>query len=617
MAIISRDSIKRRMIRNASRIWGYSDVQDVNSFDPMVKMLVETLADELFNLQNQLSDSEKRIADKLLDILFNRSGLLHSPAHALAEAIPSRLRVDIDEDYHFAIQSQISKKVGEETKYELKELVFTPTGTVTLLKGEITCIEIGGALFRTFGQDKELVGRASRVMAFDRTKISIGLTMNQKQTDLSGLLLYFQVKNNPAEDQFYSLLTTASWKANNEDISIQKGIDQGADDPCEGLSSLLIKENSKTYSSCQAINTVYENALFRVSSADAKISYSDQNSYIPANILKGYDEKVLKPFAKVTLWLEIYLEGAVSEELIEDFVVLMNCFPVINRKLHEASFSISKGLNILPLTTDDIFFDIKELTDSSGVAFKALESLENDQFNQEAYYLSQQGVARYNSQESHEMINQLINLVKNEGAAFAAIGRDLIVSEMHDLTQILNRLQQRLEANNTPNDSSVFVFLNTNRRNERAHLSYWSTTGEIANNIRAGSVLNIIKGIDLEPQVLFLSNTIGGKRKPSQDEKLNKLRVNLLSHGRILTNEDIKAFCFDFFGSELKSVRVTRGVKLDEKPGSGMVRCLDVHLLFHAQQTIPANDLNIRMRNIKVLLEKRTQMMVPIRVVME
>ena len=605
------------MIRNASRIWGYTDVQDINSFDPLVRMLVDTLADELYNLQSKLTASEERIAEKLLDILFNRSGLSHSPAHALVQAVPQRSRVKINGEYQMAVQTQVPKKVGEETKYEIRELVFTPTSEVTLARCEVACMELGGRLFKTSGQDKEAVGRTNRSMAFDRTRICLGLSLPQEQTDLSGLLLYFLVKNNPEEDRLYSLLSTGSWRINDNPVVVHNGIEQENGDQHEGLSSLLLRENSKTYSSCQAINTIYDKAFFRIAGATGILQGGGQPAYIPVHIRQGYDDKALKHAAKVNVWIEVYLEGAIPEELIEDFIVLVNCFPVINRRLHEVNYSISKGLNILPLATEDIFFDMKELTDSTGAPFKALESLDNNQFNQEAYYISQQGVARYNSRESQEMINQLISLVRNEGAAFSAIGRDLILSELHELTQLLNRLQQRIEANSTPNDPSAFVFLTTNRKTERAHMSYWSTTGELANNIRAGSFFTVIRGIDLEPQVLLLTNTTGGKRKLSQEEKLNKLRVSLLSHGRITTNEDIKAFCFDYFGSELKSVRISKGIRLDENPRAGMVRCINVHLLFQDHQTITSGEIATRIRNISSILEKKTQLMIPIRIFAE
>jgi hypothetical protein len=47
MPIETVESIKGRMIRNASRMWGYRDVQDRNSFDPVLGLIIGALAEEL------------------------------------------------------------------------------------------------------------------------------------------------------------------------------------------------------------------------------------------------------------------------------------------------------------------------------------------------------------------------------------------------------------------------------------------------------------------------------------------------------------------------------------------------------------------------------------------
>lgn len=36
----SKDTIRSRMIRTASGLWGFTDAQDVNSFDPVVGMIL-------------------------------------------------------------------------------------------------------------------------------------------------------------------------------------------------------------------------------------------------------------------------------------------------------------------------------------------------------------------------------------------------------------------------------------------------------------------------------------------------------------------------------------------------------------------------------------------------
>ena len=70
------------MIKNASRIWGYPDVQDINSFDPVLGLIIGAIAEELHAISDEIRNADNRVIEKLLDVLFNRNMFLLSPAHA-------------------------------------------------------------------------------------------------------------------------------------------------------------------------------------------------------------------------------------------------------------------------------------------------------------------------------------------------------------------------------------------------------------------------------------------------------------------------------------------------------------------------------------------------------
>ena len=57
------------MIRNASGIWGYPDSQDINSFDPIVGMIIGALAEELYNISGEIKKTDARIVEKLFELL--------------------------------------------------------------------------------------------------------------------------------------------------------------------------------------------------------------------------------------------------------------------------------------------------------------------------------------------------------------------------------------------------------------------------------------------------------------------------------------------------------------------------------------------------------------------
>ena len=160
-------------------------------------------------------------------------------------------------------------------------------------------------------------------------------------------------------------------------------------------------------------------------------------------------------------------------------------------------------------------------------------------------------------------------------------------------------MQQRLEASNVSDDSNSYLLLNCNSNYERANVQYWTTSGDMANDIRSNSKLTVHNGSDLDVNsVILITNSFGGRQKLSKEEKLNKLRRALLSKGRIVTMEDIKALCFEHFGSKLLEVEIKKGVHLDPSPEKGLVRSLDIYLTIDKQNKIDSTMIwNKRLTN--------------------
>jgi len=81
----SKEEIKSRMLRNAMDFWGTTNVNDI---DPLVKLLVEALSTELFNVSNDVKNLENRILNKISRILASDYLTAPLPAHALLKGIP-------------------------------------------------------------------------------------------------------------------------------------------------------------------------------------------------------------------------------------------------------------------------------------------------------------------------------------------------------------------------------------------------------------------------------------------------------------------------------------------------------------------------------------------------
>jgi hypothetical protein len=225
------------------------------------------------------------------------------------------------------------------------------------------------------------------------------------------------------------------------------------------------------------------------------------------------------------------------------------------------------------------------------------------------------GIGRFDSRDAKETINHLIDLLRDERASFALLGTDLISSELKQLDQIISRLNQRLETINVSDDSNSYLLLNCNSNFERANVQFWTTSRELANGIRSNSKLTIQNGSDLDTNsVIMITNSFGARQKLSKEDKLNSLRRMLLSKGRIVTKEDIKALCFEHFGTELSEVEIEKGVYLDPSPGKGLVRSLDIFLTLDRQDKFTSGELEQKIDELKIRLKQESINLLPFRV---
>lgn len=611
----SKDAIKSRMIRNASGIWGYPDSQDINSFDPIVGMIIGALTDEIYNISGEIKKTDARIVEKLFDLLINQEVFTQLPAHALAWAKATQPQVTVSELYQFNFVKKVPKTIDEETIYNDKTIHFTPASEMKLFKGEIKYFAAGNQIFEISGHVKEPLATTDTRNIPDLSKFYIGLKLDNNIEKIDGLSLMLFVKNKQNEERFYSLLSGSKWKINNLSVDVRQGFEQHQNGQANGLSEIFRKESDISYRACSYVNEFYRTKFITIENQNYHLKSFVGPDALPEELKRKFPVNILKSVPKDIFWIEVQLSQPVAPEIFGELTILMNCFPVINRELNELSQLLTRGINIIPLTSDDLFFDIKDIADTKGTLYKPVNSFRSENADEDVFMIRQGGIARFDSRDAKETINHLIDLIRDERAGFALLGTDVISSELKQLDQIISRLNQRLEASNISDGSNSYLLLNCNSNFERANVQFWTTSGELANNIRSNSKLTVHHGSDLDANsVTLITNTYGGRHKPSGEDKLNKLRRMLLSKGRVVTKEDIKALCFEHFGNELLNVEIKKGVHLDPSPEKGLIRSLDIYLTLHKQNRLPDNELEPKTEELKIRLKQESINLLPFRI---
>ncbi len=143
-------------------------------------------------------------------------------------------------------------------------------------------------------------------------------------------------------------------------------------------------------------------------------------------------------------------------------------------------------------------------------------------------------------------------------------------------------------------------------------VEYWSTDGSFANNIKYGTELNNYKTIGLEQKSSFLlTSSHSGRDALNMDERLQAYRRSLLSRDRIVTKEDLKSVCFEFFGDKIENVDIKNSYTIDLSLNKGMINCIDIELTVNKSKEIDEVEWDFVKNNLLLFLEKHATSVFP------
>src|SRR3954465_10460211 len=119
--INSKEVIKNRMLRHALTYWGIKNTEDL---DPAVKLMLEALSLELYNLGNEIKDTQVRVLEKVANLLAPDFLTAPSAAHGILHVSPAEAMETISPSTSFFAQRKISSKQNEVADTTL-EIFFT------------------------------------------------------------------------------------------------------------------------------------------------------------------------------------------------------------------------------------------------------------------------------------------------------------------------------------------------------------------------------------------------------------------------------------------------------------------------------------------------------------
>jgi hypothetical protein len=604
----SKEVIKNRMLKHALSYWGISNTEDL---DPAVKLILEALSSELYHLGNEIKDTQVRILEKVATLLAPDFLTSPTPAHAILHAAPVEPTELLTNTTHFLTQRKISSRKNEVLDTTV-DVFFTPVDCVKVFDAEITYLVSGRNLFSYDRQfNKQLVQRG-KVNIIENNTVWLGMRTHSKIEDISGLHFCFDWKNLESKlaHPNYQLLPLTKWYINDKPLETAPGIQYSRDKKIDSNDKNIFLDHDLMSQVEMDIKHFYDHKFITIADAHFGQTGEAKQNY-PTSFKSVFDESLLQKWSEKLIWIKIVFPEAMQQAFLDEIYIYPNAFPVVNRRVNDLKYRLRGGSNIIPLKTGDIdqFLSVKSLTDDLRL-YTSVPYRKSEEEDAGTYTLRNGGVERFDGRNARELISYLLELLRSESAAFSAYGYDFIAMTLKEMNQKIFLMEQKTKG--YANDSAEvpnYIIVRPLDRSDMMYAEYWTTLAEAANNLRAGTRLQLGKGVKVKPDTLSLmTTTVGGKNRLRPEERLNAFRYGMMTRNRIITKEDIRNFCFFELGDRISKVEVERGIEISPNSREAFRRTIDVALTALHSDRLKTGDWEVLCEQLKSKLQTRSGM---------
>ena len=605
----SKASVKSRLTRQAAELWGYSEA-DLDGFDPLVHMLLEACAVEFEKVGQELGNTQHRLVERLATLLNPHVVDAPHPAHAVAQARARETVVLLPDEAQFVYTPPT---VGRQATGQ--NLFFSPLQATRLVDGAVRCLATDTTIWQVEpnGQ-KRLVAQVAEPAPTTHRRLWIGLELPAEGVNFSDLTFYFDWLNEPRRAAYAAFLPGEQWLLGRTEVVPTQGLPEPP--PSGTAAGGLNSEYDFLTRVEQQTRELYAPAFVQLTGRAGALAAYSPRPY-PDELTDTFDAATeLQLLTQPLTWLEVRFAHALPPEAFEQLVCALNCFPVLNRRLHKTLFRLQPALNLFPLASEESFLAVRDVYSLSNVAYRPTTLTDLHEGATDTYTLRTHGVGRFDTRTGREALRELLELLRDESRAFAAAGTDFVSSILQELDQNLARLEERLNRTRTAEQAVPYLLLRPQNANDSVYLEYWSSNGAAANRLAAGSQLRIHDGHYVE-EVRLLSTTSGGRERPRPEERTYALRRNLLARNRLVTLADIKAACWAELGPHLAAVHIEKAFKAGATPTAGFVRCIRVRLTPKAPSRLSTPEWQQASQELHTALANQSAMNMPYEVVVD
>lgn len=549
---ISKQGILERMLRSAANYFG---VKHIELLDPIAVLFIESLAGEIYTVSSEINNIEVRLLDTLSRLIAPDKSLLAHPAHCILHVLPQEGQTVISRKTSFVSKTNNRKKI-----------TFYPLRNTIIHNGGIRYLSFNG-LFYQINEDKTktLISRSRN--STNPRSFWIGLELDQTTPDLENLSFYIDFLGISNKDEILQLLPYCIWKINGKQISIGQGLHSIEEKPINETVEMF-NNLTASYNLDNSIWDSYNKHYITIS--ECICSHENTVCY-PNELTSSFPSHIFEDLSKPMVWIEVEFPLTINAAVLDNMVISINTFPIVNRNRYTKTVEIHESLPIISVNTGDheSLLSIESVFDSEGRIYTELPFVDTESEFFGTYSLRRGGYERYSKREMREYLLLLVksfeNLIPMENEILQNEGEDSN-NAMQQVHNLLKHIKELISKSKEQLEIEYYLSIDNIRKDDVFFLIYNTTNCELANNIKQYSPFySENTEILLKASSLFsLSTTSGGKSRPPVTDIENLQIKTLANQSMLVTNNDIIEYCLNNF-KMIAQVEISNGIMESEQ----------------------------------------------------
>jgi len=574
--------IKNRIQKKCLEIWG---IEDINMADPLVMMLLDVFVHELYYLHQEGVESDNKIIERIAQEIVPSQWNLPMPAHTLASTTATKGIVMLNNDTEFVVKSGIVTNVDY-------DIYFTPFTNESIVEGEISFQMYDSFLIDS---SKTVQHLSAQYKVLDH-RIWVGLDVSKENLEKLNSLKFTFITENSSLDNFLQFIKVKDSLGNNIEI--------------ENETFEEVQDN-KHYA--ENIKSFYKNSIYKLKLNAENLVYE--------SILDRFEigKEELKTSKKDTglIWLEFIFPEIFTKTEFDKIQIKINTFPIVNRKLNNRVHNAQIEGRLFPMKAErnTHFLDVMKIFNEKNIEFtngiKQANSLTSNTFT--IFY---GGLENYDSRNAKFFLKKLARALREDIGSFSNINADYIDATMTRINEELNSIESKINSSYSQvNEEEVYALIHETEKSKILYYSYWTSNGQVANNLKKGTVLKQTSISELaQDSTIFETSSIGGIYRNNKVEKLINLRYGFLSKERLVTKQDIKSAVHYHLRDITKDVLITDGVGISSNRKQGVYRTIDVKVVLQEKYALQIENKKKIEMFLKETLEKQSVMNIPFQI---